>query len=178
LRSAIGRALGPDSGKIDILDLGCGTGLCGPVFRDIADHLSGVDISSGMLGKAEEKNVYDTLRRVELVNFLQGETENFDLALAADVFIYISDLRPAFEACAGALKEEGLFAFSIEFFPGDGYILRPSGRFGHSLKYIRSQAEMAGFSVFQCDEIILRMEHDEPVPGHLFVLSKGDREIS
>ncbi|MFC1492264.1 tetratricopeptide repeat protein, partial [Nitrospinota bacterium] len=45
LRDAVGRVVGEKGTALRILDLGCGTGLCGPLFRDIASHLNGVDLS-------------------------------------------------------------------------------------------------------------------------------------
>jgi predicted TPR repeat methyltransferase len=42
----------PPDGSRQILDLGCGTGLCGPLLRPYAAHLVGVDLSTGMLAHA------------------------------------------------------------------------------------------------------------------------------
>ena len=41
--------------RLDVLDAGCGTGLCGPLLSPYARHLVGVDLSDGMLdaGKGE-----------------------------------------------------------------------------------------------------------------------------
>lgn len=41
----------PDS-TLQVLDAGCGTGLCGPLLRPYAHRLIGVDLSPGMLNKA------------------------------------------------------------------------------------------------------------------------------
>ncbi|NIR58985.1 MAG: methyltransferase domain-containing protein, partial [Gammaproteobacteria bacterium] len=51
----------------DILDAGCGTGLCGPLLAPHARTLVGVDLSGGMIAKAEELAVYDELEVAELV---------------------------------------------------------------------------------------------------------------
>ena len=51
------------NGRLEILDIGCGTGLCGPLLRPYASRLIGVDLSAGMLAHAEEKNVYTDLQR-------------------------------------------------------------------------------------------------------------------
>ena len=49
----ISTALG--QGKLgDVLDLCCGTGSVGAAISEKADHISGVDISSGMLEKARQ----------------------------------------------------------------------------------------------------------------------------
>ena len=47
--------------QLDVLDAGCGTGLCGPLVAPYARRLMGVDLSAGMLEHAREKSVYDEL---------------------------------------------------------------------------------------------------------------------
>src|SRR6185437_2445821 len=47
--------------RLRVLDLGCGTGLCGPLLRPIAARLIGVDLSPKMLAKAAARGVYDQL---------------------------------------------------------------------------------------------------------------------
>src|SRR3990167_9426576 len=46
---------------LDILDLGCGTGLCGTALKPYAKTLIGVDLSEKMLAIASEKKSYDQL---------------------------------------------------------------------------------------------------------------------
>jgi predicted TPR repeat methyltransferase len=56
-------------GRFEILDIGCGTGLCGPLLRPYASRLTGVDLSAGMLALAKEKNIYTDLQQWELTEF-------------------------------------------------------------------------------------------------------------
>ena len=51
------------SKTLDVLDAGCGTGLCGPLIAPYARRLVGVDLSARMLAQAQAKNVYDELVR-------------------------------------------------------------------------------------------------------------------
>lgn len=51
------------NGSLDILDLGCGTGLIGSWFKDYARTLVGVDVSPMMLDMATKKGCYHELRR-------------------------------------------------------------------------------------------------------------------
>src|SRR6185312_11650282 len=74
----------PAREKWRILDLGCGTGLSGAALRDIANHLTGVDISSRMLAKAHEKNLYDKLIEDDINHFLAHAIEDYALIVAAD----------------------------------------------------------------------------------------------
>ena len=46
-----------------MLDLGCGTGLCGAALRPFVDRLVGVDLSPAMIAKAAAKGIYDRLAR-------------------------------------------------------------------------------------------------------------------
>lgn len=51
------------NGSLDVLDLGCGTGLIGSWFKDYARKLVGVDVSPTMLDMATKKGCYHELRR-------------------------------------------------------------------------------------------------------------------
>ena len=62
--------LQPKAG-LDVLDAGCGTGLCGPLMAPYAARLIGVDLSGGMLAHAREKAVYHALVQAELSGFLR-----------------------------------------------------------------------------------------------------------
>ena len=157
---------------LNVIDLGCGTGLCGPLFRNIAARLVGVDLSSRMLEKARERHVYDELREADIIDALQNSANAFDLVLAADVFVYVGDLAPVFAACNKASRQGGLFAFSVESVESGNYVLRASGRYGHSLCYIRELAGKHGFDIATVRETMIRKEGQQPIPGHVFVLNK------
>ena len=98
----------------DILDAGCGTGLCGPLLRPVARELTGVDLSPKMLDQAERRGMYDSLICEELTEFLERSPGRFDVMAAADVLIYFGDLRPVFAATAIAFRPGGLLAMSTE----------------------------------------------------------------
>jgi len=80
-----------------LLDLGCGTGLGGAVFRPFSVRLVGVDLSAALIARAEAKGDYDRLVVGNLAAFLSDEiakAAQYDLVLAADVFVYVNDLAP------------------------------------------------------------------------------------
>lgn len=174
LREAVGRIIGEEMPSWKIMDLGCGTGLVGDHFVDIAKYLIGVDLSPGMLEKAKEKDVYQELHHKELTKVLKSHKGDLDLAVSADVFIYVGDLDNVFEECANALRDGGFLAFTTEAFSGEGFFLRQSGRFAHSVEYIESLANQYGFSVLLREEIVLRYESGKPLSGHIYVLTKGE----
>ncbi|MGH6862621.1 MAG: methyltransferase domain-containing protein, partial [Phyllobacterium sp.] len=80
----------PGRSFASVLDLGCGTGLMGLYFRSRSTRLAGMDLSEAMLQKAAEKQVYDTLAKGD-VNDFHAAPGSVDLAIAADVFVYVGD---------------------------------------------------------------------------------------
>ncbi|HEY4403200.1 MAG TPA: tetratricopeptide repeat protein [Xanthobacteraceae bacterium] len=159
--------------KLDILDLGCGTGLLGARFHPLARTLSGVDISPKMLELARQRQIYDNLTCGELVEFLQAQTKEFDLAVAADVFAYIGDLSGVFREARGALKSGGFFGFSVEVSEGQDFVLRPNLRYAHSAAYLEKLSQEHGFVVEAIDSKVLRRENGDDVAGHIAILRRG-----
>jgi predicted TPR repeat methyltransferase len=158
-------------------DLGCGTGACGPLFRDRASELVGVDLSPKMLAKALERDVYDQLHQAELLTFLRENHERFDLLLAADVFVYFGDLGPVMEAAAGALRPEGRMVFSVEHQEIGDYRLDSTGRYKHAPTFIQALATHAGFVIRAKEQDTTRLEAGEPVEASLWLIQKtGGRE--
>jgi predicted TPR repeat methyltransferase len=158
---------------LDILDLGCGTGLLGARFRPRARTLTGVDISSSMLAVARQRRIYDNLVCGELVEFLQMQTEKFDLAVAADVLVYIGDLSRVFHHVRGALRDGGLFGLSAEAGDAQDFVLRASLRYAHSAAYLRKLAADHGFIVETFESKVIRQEDGNDVVGHLAVLRRS-----
>lgn len=161
---------------LDVLDLGCGTGLCGALFRPLARTLTGVDLSPKMVAKARDRGVYDHLEVGELgATLRECDQQSLDLVLAADVFVYIGDLAPVFEAAARVLRPEGLFAFSVEAAnaqEGESYVLRQTGRFAHAHAYIGLLARRFGFNPVSSDRLCTRLDGGKPIDGEIHVLQR------
>jgi predicted TPR repeat methyltransferase len=154
--------------QFEILDAGCGTGLCGPLLAPYARRLTGVDLSAGMLAHAEAKKSYDALIQSELTDYLRSNEETFDVIVSADTLVYFGDLGGVFSAAAGALRAGGLFICTLEH-AGDGsadvcYRLERHGRYSHSRASVERLLSLSGLSaeVFSAD---LRMEAGAPVAG-------------
>lgn len=153
-----------------VLDLGCGTGLGGAAFRPFCDRLSGVDISPGMVEQARAKGLYDRLVVSDLVEFLASETATqHGLVLAADVFVYCSDIATIAAGVAKVLAPGGLFAFTVETHDGSGVCLQETLRYSHSAAHVRDAVGSAGLNILQLSEASTRTEKGEPVPGLLVV---------
>lgn len=163
----------------DILDLGCGTGLCGPGLRPFARSLVGVDLSPGMLRQARARTLYDELAEGELVAYLRSSGRQWDVVTAADVFIYIGDLAPAITAMAAALRPGGRFICSIEDAGPEsgeagpaGFVLDASGRYRHHAGHIHRLAAAAGLVVRHDEAIPVRLERGVALPGRLIAAER------
>ena len=156
--------------KFDILDLGCGTGLCGVQFRPHASHLSGVDLSPAMLAKAAGRGIYDRLITGDILEAMRDQEKCFDVVLAGDLFVYVGDLEGVFQSAAQVLRSGGLLAFSVERHGGEGFVLHSQIRFAHSLAYVRILADAHRFSERAANEITIRNSGTAPVAGWLVVL--------
>lgn len=75
--------------SLDILDLGCGTGLVGSWFKDYARKLVGVDVSPTMLDMATKKGCYHELRRgvsaVDTLSLVQSYSTMYSTVVAGIV---------------------------------------------------------------------------------------------
>ncbi|MBV8803333.1 MAG: tetratricopeptide repeat protein [Gammaproteobacteria bacterium] len=157
--------------SLDILDLGCGTGLCGALFKPYAKSLTGVDLSPNMLAVAAEKKLFDKLITQELTEFLMQKHQQFDLILAGDVVVYLGDLTNLFNLVKQALRTRGIFIFNAEICQESSFKMNQSGRFSHSKDYIDSQITKNNFTIHSYQNIITRQQNNQPVYGHLYVAS-------
>jgi predicted TPR repeat methyltransferase len=150
-----------------ILDLGCGTGLAGEAFKDLADggRLDGVDLSQGMMQAARARGIYDEFFPGDLEAVLPGLPHRYDLVIAADTMVYLGDLRPTLANVARLLDRGGFFLFTVEKKDGEGWEQTSANRFRHSASYVRAEAERAGFAAIIVADCTLRHEGNEPVAG-------------
>lgn len=152
------------------LDLGCGTGLCGPLLEPIVERLEGVDLSGRMIERARALEcVYDRLVHADIAKHLRTTDRRHDLVLAADVFIYIGDLRSVFHGVQRVTEAGAMFCFSVELAQDDrDFELLPSLRYAHSERHVRELATRHGFDIVQMLRRPIREDQRQPVHG-LFV---------
>jgi len=155
--------------ELEILDGGCGTGLCGRVLRPYARTLVGVDLSEGMLRQAYYRGVYDEMAQAELTGWLGTQRPRFDVMVLADVLIYFGELGPVFAAAASALKRKGTMIYSTEAptgnDSGDALHLNATGRYSHGESYLRATLEESGLRLCSLASHIIRNEGQQPVWG-------------
>ena len=162
-----------------LLDLGCGTGLTGESLADWALHLTGVDLSEGMIAVADEKEVYDALFVGDAEGFLDtGDGPDWDLITATDVVPYLGDLSGFMAELARRLTPAGHAVFSTETLPqavltGRDYVVGAKHRFAHGAAYLRRLMAGAGLEVLSLEDIVVRYDEGVPVPGHLVLGRRG-----
>ena len=164
--------------KYHILDLGCGTGLCGEYLKKYAAYkgLIGVDLSQKMLDEAEKKKVYSSLVCDDICNYLETGSYLFQVITAADVLTYFGDLTKVFVRVSKSLAPNGLFVFTISEnnYNDSDFFMAPSGRFVHSLGYVERALKSSGLKVLSQEQHILRNEAEKAIHGYVIVAQKPD----
>ena len=175
--AAVARHAGPPARSLDLLDAGCGTGLCGPLLRDFARRLDGVDLSPRMLAKAEARGGYDELACAELVEFLDTRPGAYDVIVSADTLCYFGALEGFAAAAFAALRKGGLLVFTVEAHADDDgaprFKLQAHGRYSHRRSYVEAVLSSAGFTAVELKPVALRMEAQQPVNGWLVSTRAG-----
>ena len=173
LRAAVAETAGAAAAELDILDLGCGTGLAGVAFAPLARHLAGIDLAPRMIAAARRRRLYHELEVEDLLSRLAREDARWDLILAADVFTYLGDLGSVSRAVAAALRPGGRLAATVETAPGlEGIEVMPSRRVRHGAAHVRACAAAAGLALPMLRPDTLRTEKRQPVPGLVMVMEK------
>lgn len=161
-----------EPGRYAILDLGCGTGLAGIAFRDIACTLTGLDLSPAMIDKARARGIYDELEVNDLETALGADGRVVDLVIAADTLVYLGDLGAVFAGAARRLSPGGFFLFTVERSETADFDLGPKRRWQHSGHYLRTEAAHAGFDIAGLLACHPRSEAGVPVEGYAVALRK------
>lgn len=161
---------------VNSMDLGAGTGLFGKILRPYATHSIGLDLSSKMLEKAQEQNIYDDVLCMDMIDGLQRyNAGHFQIISAADVLVYIGKLDELFKTVHVSLASGGLYIFSTEAMAetetGD-YQARDTGRYAHNVDYLRRLADQNNFEMIHLERTWIRYNKDQPLDGFIVVLKK------
>ena len=177
IAEAVGWNCPPPARQLNILDAGCGTGLCGPHLAPYARHLVGVDLSEKMLARATPRRVYDELVKAELTAYLGAASASFDVVVSADALCYFGALEEVMRATHGALANGGLLVFTLEEAneaTPEGYRIHPHGRYSHAESYVMGVLAGAGFGGTVIRHATLRTEGGDPVASLLVATRKLD----
>jgi predicted TPR repeat methyltransferase len=165
-RALAGTGIEP-GGTLDVLDAGCGTGLCAALLAPYARRLVGVDLSRGMLQHARAKQLYDELVEGELTAYLRQHPQTFDAIASADTLVYFGALEPFARAAADSLRDGGVVVFTVEEAgeqEPDDFTLQPHGRYTHKRPYVERVLAACGL-VPVITGAELRQEAGRPVAG-------------
>lgn len=178
LRALLNSDAPQDPKSLSILDLGCGTGLAGLAFQELAHTLMGVDLSQKMLDKARERGIYDQLVQGDLLTTAEAlADESINVAIAADVLVYLGKLESLFITLSRKLRPGGSFLFSVEAIENTTALqadypsaipefqLDSSGRYQHSSHYLKRLAADSGFMCIKIDSATVRLERGNPIPA-------------
>ena len=150
------------------IDLGCGTGLSGEVFRDYVDFFTGVDLSNNMLDIAKKKKIYDELLTGDICNILKKSTKKYNLFIIADVFVYIGELQDVFSQIKNRSEEGAAIIFSTEHLE-DGYYKLVKQRYRHSKNYIEKILKQNNFNLIDFKTEKLRKDKDSYITGGIYL---------
>ena len=155
------------------IDLGCGTGLAAGAFAKQVDHFTGIDLSTGMIKEARATGLYAELEVADMIDGLRGKPNaSANLIVAADAFVYLSDLAPVLTEARRVLASGGVLAFTLETHDGNGIILGEGLRYAHAAEYVRSALVRAGLKLLTLQPASPRIENNEPVRGLVVVAEK------
>lgn len=158
--------------NVDILDLGCGTGLSGEAVISMARILDGVDLSEAMLNVASQRNIYNNLEAIDVYDFLGKKHEDYDVVIAAGLFEHIGAPDQIFQSVFSVLRNDGCFVFTADENLGQGVGVNSSGFFTHGKDYLIERAKQCGFRIVSNESVYMRRENNNPVSGLLVVLKK------
>lgn len=84
-------------------------------FRNVSQHLIGVDLSAAILDEAEKARpgLYDERILGDVTEVFRAK-KPISLIVAADSYIYFGDLVPLFESMQESLSDDGYVAFTLE----------------------------------------------------------------
>ncbi|MGH6947833.1 MAG: methyltransferase [Kiloniellales bacterium] len=184
LRQAVARHRAAGLPAARLLDLGCGTGLAGLAFADIASAMTGIDLSAAMIARARARGLYGQLvvgdfATASALSADSSEAPRYDLIVAADSLNYLGDMAAIFVRVRALLARSGLFAASFEKGESSqpsqsGYELGPGQRFRHDPHYLPAAAAAAGLAVLELSQAVLRREKREPVAGLILIARRSD----
>ena len=162
------RELGPGGQAYEVLDAGCGTGLCAPELRPYARTLTGVDLSAPMLEQAGIRGQYDRLVESDLVDHLAMTPGVYDVIGCVETLIYFGALDALAANVRLALRPDGLFVFTTQPLDGEGaggpdFRLDPSGRYSHREAHLADTLVAAGLRDVILSRAEIRTEGGEPV---------------
>ena len=176
VKSLIINFFGDKATHLNILDLGCGTGVCGQFLKikNIGNHITGIDLSNKMINIARGcfvngKQAYNELIHISIYDFLkknQGK-KKYDVIILTEVLQYIGSLHYIFKLLKTALETDGIIIGLARRKKGSGFqFINEGDFFCHSDEYIKSSIKELGL---ECNYSSHCKIYGSQIEGILFV---------
>ncbi|MGL9732543.1 MAG: methyltransferase [Wolbachia sp.] len=168
---------------LNILDLGCGTGICGHFLKihNTENCITGVDISNRMLNIARGcfingKPVYNELIHMEMTDFLKKERNySYDVIIFIEVLHYLHNFRVELELAKRSINKKGAIICLIRRKEGEGIdFVNKGDYFCHSENYIQRVAKEINMQISyksyckiygnQVNGILFALQHPQKKP--------------
>ncbi|AHC38878.1 methyltransferase domain-containing protein [Ehrlichia muris] len=176
VKSLIINFFGDESSHLNILDLGCGTGICGQFLKmkSIGNHITGIDLSNKMINIARGcfvngKQAYNELININIFDFLKKnqDKKKYDVIILTEVLQYTGSLNPIFKLLKPMLDVNGIIIGLTRRKKGSGFqFINEGDFFCHSDEYIKSSITESGL---QCSYSSYCKIYGSQVEGVLFV---------
>lgn len=163
----------------EVLDLGCGTGLCGRLLAPRCERITGIDLSPTMVEAARRSGAYHQVIQAEVLAWLAANHQHHDLVVAADVFIYIGELAGLLADLARSQRPGGWVVASLETGEAPppagapGWWLQPSLRYAHDPASLAQLAQRLGYEVIDWQPAVIREDQRRPIPGAVICLRRA-----
>ncbi|AAZ68075.1 methyltransferase domain-containing protein [Ehrlichia canis] len=154
VKSLIINFFGDKSPYLNILDLGCGTGICGQFLKmkSIGNYITGIDLSNKMINIARGcfvngKQAYNELIHISIADFLKKnqDKKKYDVIILTEVLQYIGSLNPIFKLLKTMLDTNGIIIGLTRRKQGSGFqFINEGDFFCHSDEYIKLCIEESG----------------------------------
>ena len=161
--------------KLNVLDLGCGTGLLAAALGRIDGYFVGVDLSMPMIETAKKRDVYSRFHHVNLLDALSAtDGSEYEVIVATDVFIYLGKLDVAITDAFKVLRPGGWLFFSCEHADDDGpdFVVHKNMHYAQSRRYIKKLLSASGFAEPHIEDIDPSTEQSSDLSGFIVSVQK------
>ena len=149
-----------------ILELGSNIGLLGNEINKRMQEsydITSTEVSAEMIKLQAEcfpdQQLYDTIIQSSINEFLEQSTEQYDVILSLDGFVFESDLKNIFSNVFSRLKPGGYFAFSVPSTKGNTFSQKRI-EFSYDNQQISNQLSENGFNILSAKEFTLEIKNN------------------
>ncbi|MBM3523690.1 MAG: tetratricopeptide repeat protein, partial [Alphaproteobacteria bacterium] len=180
MRCLVERSTALGRRRLVTLELGCGAGSAGSVWRRLSEHLVAVEAEEDEAARARATGLYDVVNTAQpLAHLADLPAHLFDLIAAPVALTRSHALSPFFAGASRTLRRGGLFAVAVHADArGAEITILPGQRFRHSDAYLRRLAEAYGFEVLSLARLHERASRRTDGSATLLALMRNGGSIA